>query len=254
MNHKDSQNVNEPEKKSHTAFERQLQTLAPKATETSEAEAMYACGFQAGRQSALGEMSTTHSSQSAAAWRPLMLAACISCLLVGPIGYWLGQFHSPAGERLVVAGDSVREPIPVPANDSQPTPPSLEIPVNAVESQPQPGANEQFAALDLSHFWETLAIFSGYQSPAGSAPQQYLTTRSASDIHSVLDQLNIVSTRNVPANVAEGLSGAGGSPVENNAVTKSSKISPRRQLRHLDGFRTPLTNRESTTDLMQWFD
>jgi hypothetical protein len=254
MNHKDSQNMNEPAKESHTAFERQLQTLAPKASETSEAEAMYACGFQAGRLNALSEISTTHSSQPAAAWRPLILAACISCLLVGPVGYWLGQLHSSAGERLVVASDSLGEPILVPATDVQPTPPPLDVPVIALESQTPGDLNEQLAVLSLPRFWETLARYSGYQRPVKSSQQQYLTTRSATNIQSVLDQLDVVSTRNVPADVAEGLSGAGISPEENNAATKSSKISPRRQLRHLDGFRTPLSNRESTTDLMQWFD
>src|SRR6056297_1147585 len=249
------QSMNDQEKTTHTTFEQQLQSLIPKASETSQAEAMYACGFRAGRESALSEISVADSTQAVStqgevAWRPLVLAACIACLLVGPAGYWLGQLKSTEREEVVLASDSRREPNLVPATDSQPTPAPLDVPVIAAESQTPGGLNEQLAVLSLPSFWETLARFSGYQRPVKSSQQQYLTTRSATNMQSVLNQLDVASTRNVAADVVEGFSGAGTRPGESSVVMKPSKISSQKQLRHLDGFRTPFSNRESAADLM----
>lgn len=267
MNHKHPQRMNNDDKTAPSAFEQQLRRLTPKPSETGEAETMYACGFQAGRQSVLAEMSANQSPQTAVAWRPLVLAACFSCLMVGPIGFWLGNANStgnldavavsaaPIDEAMLgqVADqaadekstrDSVQEPASVPPTQLQAKTPTSDAPMDDERVEPSRRGEQFLAVNSLSHLWQTLVGAPDHQVASDRARPQHLTSRSITNLQSILDQLDTASFRNMEASAFGG----------NSSADDSLQTSAAQRLRHPDGFRLPLSNPKSTKDIMQWLN
>lgn len=267
MNPKHPQRMNSHDESASSAFEQQLQRLTPKPIDTEEAETLYACGFRAGRQSVLAELSANQSPTASVGWRPLVLAASLACLMAGPIGYWLGNasstgyFHVVAENRVAIdgammdhvvdptvekksAGDSIQEPSSVPPTQAQTTLPASDVPVVDEQGEPSRRVKQFLAVNSLSHLWQTLVGIPEYELASDRARPQYLTSRSIENLQSVLDQLDTASTWNTEANAI------GGNPSTDNSWQNSAA----QRLRHLDGFRVPLSNPSSTKDIMQWLN
>jgi len=128
--------------------------------------------------------------------------------------------------------DSIQEPSSAPTTQPQTTPPASNVPV--VDEQVEPSRRgEQFLAVNsLSHLWQTLLGTPDYPFASDRTRPQYLTSRSIENLQSVLDQLDTASTWNMEA----------GAVGENSAEDDSLQTSAAQRLRHLDGFRVPLSN------------
>ncbi len=95
----------------------------------------------------------------------------------------------------------------------------------------------------LSLLWQTFVGMPREERVVDASSASYLTSRSITNLQSVLDQIDMAAER-VEA-------GANSDP---DSTATSSDPAAGQRLRYLDGFRVPLTSDKASEDRMQWMN
>ena len=271
-----------------SSFEKQLLALTPAAASTSEAEIMYACGYQAGLAAAenSNKQSLTHSPKQNRShrWAQLLLAACFSCIIVGPTAYLLGKRNAMNPRRLLtVASGTQTKMHEVTSNDNQQNSDAvsnrtetentasrsekrpLTVPTQ-INTQPSPNQTTNYATQPTSAFADRLTelISAWLSNPLSRTsimqnPQyRYLTSRNSQypyaydDSTTPFDQRQIM---NLPSDIAASVNSSSSniSEVPQEDETNSHSATKRKQLNYFESLRNISTESQGPS-LLHWLN